>query len=193
MKGLEKKSNNPIPYCGEFAERNTDVNSVERVKQRQKVIDLEMSMKESIASGELEDTLDNCTLNHYFSPVVDEYGCGTYAREMTIPQGTVVVGKIHKHSHINVISKGRVSVATEHGKKYYTAPCTFVSEVGLKRAVYAEEETVWTTIHLTKHISEDNLDEIEDEVIAKTYEEIGFVASEEELNLLPEQVEGEVL
>ena len=183
MRSIAKKPS-PIPYCGELAERDDGVNSLERVKQRQKVVDLEMSMKGSIASGELEDVLDNCTLNHYFAPVVDEYGCGTYAREMTIPKGTVIVGKIHKHSHINVISKGEVSVVTEHGKKYYTAPCTFVSEVGLKRAVYAEEETVWTTIHLTKHISEDNLDEIEDEVIAKTYEEIGFVASEEELNLL---------
>jgi hypothetical protein len=176
----------PMPYCGDITESESSINSLKRVKQRQKVVNLESAMKESIASGSLEDVLDDCTLQHYFAPVVDEYGCGTYAREMTIPKGTVIVGKIHRHSHINIISKGEVSVVTEHGKKYYTAPCTFVSEVGLKRAVYAEEETIWTTIHLTKHISEDNLDEIEDEVISKTYEEIGFIASEEEFNLLSE-------
>jgi hypothetical protein len=181
MKDVDKHNSNPVPYCG------GEENSLHKVRQRQKVVNLEMSMKDEISKGNLEDTMDSCTLNHYFSPVVDEYGCGTYAREMTIPKGTVIVGKIHKHAHINIISKGEVSVVTEHGKKYYTAPCTFVSEVGLKRAVYAEEETIWTTIHLTRHISEDNLDEIENEVIAKNYKEMGFVASEEELNLLSEK------
>lgn len=187
MRDLDEQQPKPIPYCG------GEENSLERVRQRQKVVNLEMSMKDEIASGELENTLDTCTLIHHFAPVINEYGCGTYAREMTIPKDTVIVGKIHKHAHINIISKGKVSVATEHGKKYYTAPCTFVSEVGLKRAVYAEEETIWTTIHLTRHISEDNLGEIEDEVIAKTYEEIGFIASEDELNLLSEEDKGEIL
>jgi len=77
-----------------------------------------------------------------------------------------------------------VSVVTEYGKKYYTAPCTFVSEVGLKRAVLVEEDTIWTTVHLTQHLGEDKLAEIESEVIAETYEEIGMIATEKELNSL---------
>jgi len=186
-----KKEPSPIPYCGDITESNK--NSSSKIKARQKVINLEVAMKKGIASGELEDSLEDCVWKHYFAPIVDEFGCGTYAREMTIPKGTVVVGKIHKHAHINIISKGQVSVVTEHGKKYYTAPCTFVSEVGLKRAVYAEEETIWTTIHLTKNLSEDKLDKIEEEVIAESYEDIGLIASEEELNLLSNKDKGEVL
>jgi len=167
-----------------------DNNSAIRVKQRHTVSLLEQSLINAIEAGEIEDTLTDCTLTHYFAPINDDYGCGTYAREMFIPKDTVIVGKIHKHSHINIISKGEVSVVTEHGKKYYTAPCTFVSEVGLKRAVYAEADTIWTTIHLTAHLGEKNLDKVESEVIAKTYEEIGFVTSEEELKSLKT---GEVL
>jgi len=157
-------------------------NSLSRVKVREGVINLQEAIESGIESGDFEK--DQSTLKHYFAPVVDEYGCGTYAREIHLPKGSLVVGKIHRHSHINIISKGVVSVVTEYGKKYYTAPCTFVSEVGLKRAVLVEEDTIWTTVHLTQHLGEDKLAEIESEVIAETYEEIGMIATEKELNSL---------
>jgi len=157
-------------------------NSLSRVKAREGVINLQEAIESGIESGDFEK--DQSTLKHYFAPVVDEYGCGTYAREIHLPKGSLVVGKIHRHSHINIISKGVVSVVTEYGKKYYTAPCTFVSEVGLKRAVLVEEDTIWTTVHLTQHLGEEKLAEIESEVIAETYEEIGMIATEKELNSL---------
>lgn len=137
---------------------------------RDNVLNVEHGMKQMIASGEIKDTLPDCTLTHYFSPIDEKYGCCTYAREMFIPKGTLIIGKIHRHAHLNIISKGKVSVATEFGTKYLEAPCTFISEVGLKRAVVAIEDTIWTTIHLTNKNSEDDLAEIEDEVIAPTYE-----------------------
>jgi hypothetical protein len=137
---------------------------------RESILKVEAGMKEAIANGELESTLDQCTLKHYFTPIDDKYGCCTYAREMTIPKGTLIIGKIHRHEHLNIISKGKVSVATEFGTKYLEAPCTFISEVGLKRAVVAEEDTIWTTIHLTKGNCEADLADIEEEVIAPSYE-----------------------
>jgi len=145
-----------------------------RVQERAKVVNLENVILKGIESGELEDRMGDTILTHRYAPIVEEYGCGTYARELFMPKGIVVTGKIHKHSHINVISKGKVSVVTEFGKKTYEAPCTFVSEVGLKRAVYVEEDTVWTTIHLTKHLGEDKVDEAVEEAIAKSYTEIGL-------------------
>jgi hypothetical protein len=137
---------------------------------RESVQTVEAGMKQMIVSGELQDTLPDCTLMHYFSPIDEKYGCCTYAREMFIPKGTLIIGKIHRHAHLNIISKGKVSVATEFGTKYLEAPCTFISEVGLKRAVIAEEDTIWTTIHLTNKNSEADLADIEDEVIAPSYE-----------------------
>lgn len=106
-----------------------------------------------------ENLLDQCPVRHIFAP-------GCYAREMTIPKGIVIIGKIHRHRHVNIISKGKVRVATEFGIEQFEAPYTFVSEVGTKRAVFALEETVWTTIHVT---DETDLDKIEDYVIAKDY------------------------
>lgn len=111
----------------------------------------------------------NCPLKHHFAP-------GAYAREILLPKGSLVIGKIHKHAHINVISKGCVSVMTEEGRKDLRAPCTFVSEVGTKRAVFAHEDTVWTTVHVS---NETDLAKLEEEIIAKTYDEIPLLVMEQ--------------
>jgi hypothetical protein len=154
---------------------DTDKNLPDKVAFREKIQVLQNGLQDRIATGELESTLEDCTLKHYFSPVDEKYGCCTYAREMFIPKGTLIIGKIHRHQHLNFISKGKVSVATEFGKKYFEAPCTFISEVGLKRAVYAEEDTIWTTVHMTKFNCETDLEKIEDEVIAPSYSDLGLL------------------
>lgn len=105
----------------------------------------------------------SCPVKHHFAP-------GSYGREMTLPTGLVVVGKIHKHAHINVISKGRVQVFTEQdGVLELAAPYTFVSSPGTKRVVHVLEETVWTTVHVT---DKTDLAEIEREVIATDFSEV---------------------
>lgn len=103
-----------------------------------------------------------CPLQHVFAP-------GAYARTIFISAGTVIVGKIHKHKHLNILSQGEVRVLTESGGvEALRGPLTMVSPPGTKRAVYAVTNVVWTTIHLTH---ETDLAKIEDETIAKTYEE----------------------
>jgi hypothetical protein len=105
-----------------------------------------------------------CPLQHVFAP-------GAYARTMRIPAGTVIVGKIHKHAHLNILSQGTVCVMTEtEGDRELTGPLTMVSPPGTKRAVYAVTDAVWTTVHT---LPRDNmtLDEIEAEVIAPTFED----------------------
>ena len=168
---------------GNLVETEQGQNSFQKVKFRQNVMTFQDGLLDMIAKGEIESTLEDCKLTHHFSPIDEKYGCGTYAREMFIPKGTIIVGKIHRHQHLNFIMKGKVSVATEFGKKYFEAPCIFVSEVGLKRAVYAEEDTIWATVHMTEHLGKENLDKIEQEVIAPSYEDMGLIASVEMLKL----------
>jgi hypothetical protein len=103
----------------------------------------------------------DCPVKHYHAP-------NLYAREIFMPKGAVVVGKIHKHAHVNNISKGSVIVSTEFGNEQYDAPCQFVSKAGTKRAVLVLEDCIWTTYHPT---SETELEKIEDEVIAKSFED----------------------
>lgn len=121
---------------------------------RQKLYSLQL------ACAELPDV--EMPLQHTFAP-------GVYVRTIFIPAGSVIIGKIHKHRHANVLSQGHVTVLTEGGGlEELHGPLTMVSEPGTKRAVYAHTDTVWTTIHPT---DKTDLGDIEEEVIAKTYEE----------------------
>ena len=106
---------------------------------------------------------DLMPLKHSFAP-------GVYVREIFIPKGTVLTGKIHRHAHPNFLMKGEVIVVTENGgRERLRAPRSMISEAGTKRAIIALEDTVWITVHAT---SETDLQKIEDYVIAKTYDEL---------------------
>jgi len=121
-----------------------------------------VQLQHAIETGGHAVPPETCPVKHHFAP-------GSYGREMTLPEGLVVVGKIHKHAHVNVISKGRVLVFTEQeGLLELAAPLTFISSPGTKRAVMVLEETVWTTVHVT---DKTDLAEIEREVIATDFEE----------------------
>jgi hypothetical protein len=131
-------------------------------ERRAKILRLEDALKSK------EDclTADDYVTRHHFAP-------GQYAREIEIPAGHVVVGKIHKHAHVNVISKGRVLVFTEgDGVLDLQAPMTFVSSPGTKRVVYAIRSTTWTTVHVT---DKTNLTEIENEIIAPSYDDLALL------------------
>ena len=80
------------------------------------------------------------TTRHHFAK-------GLYAREIVIPAGTILTGKVHAEEHLNIVSKGRIAVWTEDGMREVSAPFTMVSRPGTKRVGLAIEETVWTTIH----------------------------------------------
>lgn len=101
--------------------------------------------------------------------VTEHYCNGVYAREIFIPAGTTLVGEIHNHPHINVVSKGKIRVVTDEGVKVIEAPCTFISPAGVKRAGYVLKDTVWTTIHAT---NKTNSDDIRQEVIAESYDSL---------------------
>lgn len=158
-----------------------DVNTLDRVAFREKILSAQDMMAAIARENPAMDASDQCTLTHTYTPIHEEYGCGTYARQIFMPKGTLVVGKIHRHAHLNFIMKGKVSVATEFGPKVFEAPCVFVSEVGLKRAVFIEEDTIWVTVHQTKFTGEENLDKMEAELIAPDYGDMGMIASVEAL------------
>jgi hypothetical protein len=65
-------------------------------------------------------------------------------------------------------------VSENGGKQHLTGPVTFVSPAGAKRVFYVEEDTILTTVHLTKETEEEDLDKVEDEVISPTYEAMGL-------------------
>lgn len=108
---------------------------VAQLSDRQKVelLETEMRRHEQI----------EIPVRHYFSP-------GVYAREITIPAGTLLTGRIHKYAQLNILSGGEISVMTDDGMKHVEAPFTVVSPPGTKRIAYAHTECTWTTILATE-------------------------------------------
>ena len=90
-------------------------------------------------------------LRHYFSP-------GVYAREITIPAGTLLTGRVHLFSQLNILSGGEISVLTQDGMKRVCAPFTVVSPPGTKRIAYAHTECTWTTILATEEKDPDKIE-----------------------------------
>jgi hypothetical protein len=129
---------------------------------REKLAALEAEMKKH-PSVEIKTT-------HHFAK-------GVYAREIFIPKGTLLTGKIHKTEHLNIVSQGDISVLTEHGPKRVKAPFTMVSQAGIKRAGYAHEDTVWTTIHANVE-NEKDLEKLEAVLIAPDYDALPVIDAE---------------
>lgn len=134
-----------------------DLASLSKEEIRGVLAELESKMMVAEESRHID-----CPLKHHFSKDV-------YARELFIPKGTLAIGKIHKHQNLNIMSKGELSILSVDGCFRVKAPYTIVSDPGVKRLVYAHEDTVWTTIHGT---SETDLEKIEETFIAKTYADV---------------------
>ena len=89
-------------------------------------------------------------------PIRHSFAPGIYAREMFIPEGTLLIGKIHKHRHHNFLMQGSIIVLTEEGGvKLLQAPLMVVSEPGTQRVGYAVTDTIWTTVHENSDNTED--------------------------------------
>ena len=105
---------------------------------------------------------DACPLRHVF-------GDGIYIREITMPAGLVLTSKIHKTTHPYFILEGEVSVLTEDGMVRIKAPYWGMTKAGMKRVLQIHKKTIWVTVHATK---ETDIYKIEDDIIAKNYDEL---------------------
>jgi hypothetical protein len=114
-----------------------------------------------------------------FLPIKHYFANGMYAREMTMPAGTIVTGAIHKTTHFCILSQGRVHVMSEDGIEELVAPAIIISQPGTKRAIHALEDTVWTNIHAT---NETDLDKLVEELTESTVDQLqGGVNNKQEL------------
>lgn len=144
-----------------------------KTEARIKILSLEEMLSQ--LPGTMFGDSDYCPLKHHFADNI-------YMREMLIPKGTIIIGKIHKYSHPSFLLKGKISVFTESGGiEHLEAPIAMISPPGTKRVGFAHEDTIWITVHVTDKL---NLDEIEEEVIAKSYEDFLKMANNKTINRL---------
>lgn len=91
------------------------------------------------------DVVKECPLTHSFSDKV-------YIREVFMPKGSLIVGKVHKTRHFNIVLTGECEVLIGGEYRRIKAPCTFESLEGSQKTLYIYEDCRWATVH----VNEDN-------------------------------------
>lgn len=102
-------------------------------------------------------------------PVQHYFANNLYAREMSMPAGSLLISHIHREQHICTCSAGAIlvfqtgedsanNVNSINGTRIIEAPFTFVSEPNTQRVGFTLADTVWTSYHAT---SERDIDVLE--------------------------------
>lgn len=122
-------------------------------------LDTFLSQKvENLVSQMREMPQVDVNTKHYFGPSI-------YIREITMPAGSVVIGKPHKKEHMCVMLQGKMILVDSDGnKKELIAPMTFVGGAGRKVA-YVIETTVFQNILAT---DETDIDVLENMLVDNT-------------------------
>lgn len=139
---------------------------------RSSVTELESALK-SMANGKtiVAGTKDKPIVSDSeLVPIRHFFMDGVYIREMTMKKGTVVIGAIHKHLHMCFLLTGRITVVNEDDTIDHVAPCTIISTPGIKRVLYAQEDSIWYNTHKNFSNTED-VSQLEKDIVALTYEE----------------------
>lgn len=105
-----------------------------------------------------------------YYPLKHTFSDGIYVREISIPAGVYLTGKIHKHEHPNFLLSGVVDVVTESGRETLIAPMSMISKAGTKRALHTITPCVWITVHVNPTNTQDIV-ELEKMIIAGSYDE----------------------
>ena len=78
-------------------------------------------------------------------PVRHLFSGDIYAREIFIPGGTMLTGRMYLIDHIDMMVYGDMTVSGDEGTKRVTGYNVFPSTAGKKRAGYAHSDTLWIT------------------------------------------------
>ena len=81
--------------------------------------------------------------------VVHRFADGCYAREITMLKGDLGVGALHKTEHHFLLSKGMILVKNGNKDEILMAPYHEITKPGDKRSIYAMEDSIITTFHVT--------------------------------------------
>lgn len=140
----------------------TDLDTRDRERMRGAFLEFERMMRENPAS---------IPGDHPSLPIRNIFSNGIYVREIRIPAGMFVMGRIHRHEHPNILVQGIVICMTEEGVQRLEAPMHMLSPAGTKRFLYTLTDTIWTTIHRCDATTQKEAEEF---CVTDNYEDIGF-------------------
>ena len=82
-------------------------------------------------------------------PLKHHFADGAYCRELFIPKNGVLVGAKHKTNHLFLLVSGKCIISKDEISETFTGPCMMHTTNGDKRAIFALEDTIIMTFHVT--------------------------------------------
>jgi quercetin dioxygenase-like cupin family protein len=140
------------------------------INSREKILEFERTLISAADGVNIEGDGKHVMTESKIAPIKHTFADGVYIRQMDMAKGTVVVGAIHKHLHVWFLLAGDVTVATEDTTEDYIAPCYVLSTPGAKRVILANEDSIFVNVHKNPSNTQD-IDELEKEIVALSYEE----------------------
>ena len=139
------------------------------ISSRSKILELEKNLLNSVDDVNIIGNNGNVVRSEAF-PLKHSFADGIYIRQMEMRKDSIVVGAIHNHLHVWFLLTGYITVVTEGATEDYIAPCYVVCTPGVKRVIYANDESIFVNIHKNPTNTQD-LDELEAEIVSKDYKE----------------------
>jgi quercetin dioxygenase-like cupin family protein len=130
---------------------------------QKKIEDLENAMLASDDPNIVKGNSDTFPLKHSFTE-------GIYLREITLPKGSIAIGKLHKHENAWFLLSGELAIVTENGTEFYQAPYYAISPPGTKRVVYAVEDCIFVNVHPNPEEIKD-IDTLEEKFVCNSYKD----------------------
>jgi len=142
---------------------------------RGEIAELEAAMVAAAAAAD-PDFAPGCT--DAIAPVRHHFAPGLYAREIFLPAGTRIVGKIHRTAHLMTVVAGSGFLWNEFAAYEYRAPFTHLTTPGAKNVLWVREDSIIVTYHPTTLT---DLAAIEREIIATDYDQLPAPAASKEM------------
>ena len=109
---------------------------------------------DALESGLLQMPQIDIPVQHRFAE-----DAGLYAREIVIPKGALMTGRVHKFQHVSIMISGDMTVLTETGMERVKGYHTWICPPGTKRVGYAHEETRWLTVHHSEQMTPQGIED----------------------------------
>ena len=139
------------------------------ISSRSKILELEKTLLNNVDDKNIVGNSGEIVRSDEF-PLKHTFADGIYIRQMEMRKDSVVVGAIHNHLHVWFLLTGHITVTTESSTEDYISPCYVVSTPGVKRVIYANEESIFVNVHKNPTNTK-NLDELEAEIVSINYKE----------------------
>jgi mannose-6-phosphate isomerase-like protein (cupin superfamily) len=115
-------------------------------------------------------------------PVRNFYAHKMCARELFMPKGSVLVGKMHRYEHFYVLMSGEITAWTTEGMVDMKGPKFLITPSGTKRVIAAHTNAIMITFHGTEGKIEED---VEEDIIVQHSKEENFIA---QLRLLSDDI-----